>query len=1120
MNTDIIYLDDREHILAKPGMFIGDTTYTSSVERVWDGSQIQHYQINYSAGFERIFMEILHNTIDNAIISRAQGIDPGRTSITVSSDTIRIKNEGRPISVRSMVSITENGVTSSLPTPSAIFGKLRTSSNFSTNREVKDTSGTHGYGAKLTNVFSVYFNVECFNALEKVYFSQTWTDNMKNVGEIIIKPYDGTSSHTIVTFKPDFHRFGMSNIDNGCMALLQRHAIDAALNGGTPVSFNDLNIEGVTFDAYLKLCYGDSTRYMWSGPRSSIAIINSEKPSICYTNGVFNSRGGTHFEQMRNALVNQFLRFLHLTKPELKDKIKPAAVKKLFSFALVCRIDLPIALGQTKESIANAKLEEVPSLTEQQMKDMMNWSNVITFINSLEASMVKTSLPKTKKGKIPNIEKLFDAELAGTSQAWRCSLIITEGNGASNVALKTSEERVTGSLPLRGKFPNVSKMNKVDILKSELIIQLITALGLEIDKTYQSLTGLRYGKLFIMTDQDDDGMHIRMLLINFFFRMFPSLLELGFVHIIDSPYARIGDNIYVYSEREYREKIKLNPSYASLPYKKYKGLGTYSDPDIKAFRALRISFFPIITDQGKEMMSMAFNEKCESIRKSWIMNWDAKNYTTKYVMEYHQAQLPFKTEHYLSYMVAEPLCAYSVRSVSRAIPSIIDGLKESQRKIYYIVSNMKAPKRTNQVVGTIIDKTQYEHGEGPLEEAISRMASRSIYNNIPLVDGIGQFNNRTKTKSAAPMRYTHVGASKLAKFIFREEDNIILKHIIYANDEKIEPETYFPIIPPWAVNGVSGVATAFSTNIPSFNPVDIIDLFIKWCTEKGTSTRVTLTPFYKSFKGQFFYRPAQENKSEKFYSRGIATIVKSRSSKFKYDLLVTELPATTTISSYVKFLTTISRERQPKDTVKRGIHDFINSPSNEDLGDYIEILPNFTIIGADEFISVDQNGHLIVDYKNLKLETVSKTANVVFISEDGIPVIYKDVHAALSEFFIIRIKKYIERITRQIELMKAKVHKLTEKRRYINDIITGKTPISRNGKPLSKAEFDEVFRVNNYMPELRKLPYTTSIDDINKIDKTLEELNNNIKYMENCNHIDLYVKELTELRALLKKEGF
>jgi len=184
-------LNDIEHVLLRPDTYVGPIELEikkvnvarlldpkknrSKSDEEFTGFKIEEAEVGYNAGMERIFLEILSNAADNASKSRGLGIDPGRTSVTITYDTVTIRNEGRPVSTvwhkkdKSWI-------------PSLIFFNLRAGSNFNDDEERK-WAGRNGFGAKLAAIFSTRYKVTCHNVKEGMRHTQSATKNLSQVGE-------------------------------------------------------------------------------------------------------------------------------------------------------------------------------------------------------------------------------------------------------------------------------------------------------------------------------------------------------------------------------------------------------------------------------------------------------------------------------------------------------------------------------------------------------------------------------------------------------------------------------------------------------------------------------------------------------------------------------------------------------------------------------------------------------------------------------------------------------------------------------------------------------------------------------------------------------------------------
>ncbi|KAH8608919.1 putative Histidine kinase DNA gyrase B and HSP90 like ATPase [Trypanosoma vivax] len=236
-----------EHILARPDMYIG--TIEPVTEDMWvydEGESIMKMRnCTWTPGLYKIFDEILVNAADNKVR------DPhGQTAIKVWIDVnkgmVRVYNNGEGIPV-------QRHREHNLWVPEMIFGHLLTSSNYN-DAEAKVTGGRNGFGAKLTNVFSKCFEVETAHSRSRKKFFMRWRRNMLESEEAVISPYDG-ADYTVVTFYPDFEKFGLTGFSEDMVLLMQRRVYDIA--GCTDKTLrcylNDTKIACSTFSEYVDL---------------------------------------------------------------------------------------------------------------------------------------------------------------------------------------------------------------------------------------------------------------------------------------------------------------------------------------------------------------------------------------------------------------------------------------------------------------------------------------------------------------------------------------------------------------------------------------------------------------------------------------------------------------------------------------------------------------------------------------------------------------------------------------------------------------------------------------------------------------------------------------------------
>lgn len=323
--------------------------------------------------------------------------------------------------------------------------------------------------------------------------------------------------------------------------------------------------------------------------------------------------------------------------------------------------------------------------------------NVLTWAK-FKAEIVLAKTSGTKKTKLKNIQKLEDANEAGTKNSINCTLILTEGDSAKTLAvsgLSVVGRDYYGVFPLRGKLLNVREATHKQILENVEINNLIKILGLVYKKKYTTnddLKTLRYGKMMIMTDQDQDGSHIKGLLINFIHTNWPELLRLDFMEEFITPIVKAtkkNQELSFYSIPEYEEWKAETPNHATFNIKYYKGLGTSTANEAKEyFRNMQRHRIPFKykDENDDEAVKMAFSKQCIQQRKEWLTR-HMEECKHRRLVGLPERYLYTKTTRSISYadFINLELILFSNTDNVRSIPCVVDGFKPGQRKVNYLI---------------------------------------------------------------------------------------------------------------------------------------------------------------------------------------------------------------------------------------------------------------------------------------------------------------------------------------------------------------------------------------------------------------------------------------------------
>ena len=782
-----------------------------------------------------------------------------KVTIDKENNSISVKNGGKgiPIEIHKEYNIY---------VPQLIFGNLLTSSNY--NDDIKKTTGgRNGYGAKLTNIFSKKFIVETADKKNGKIYKQIFSNNMLKVTEPEIKKYN-KEDFTCITFQPDLQKFKMDKLDNDIISLFIKRVYD--MSGVTPKSvnvyYNEEKINIRNFQDYIsmytnaikdedeedEIIYYEQPNERWE---IGMSLSESQFQQVSFVNSISTSKGGTHVNYVTDKIVQKILEVIQKKNKTLN--IKPQHVKQHIWIFVNCLIENPAFDSQTKETLTTKKDEFGSSfdLSDKYVKQILN-SGIIerclryAKTREEERCLKKLNGKNKKSVRLLGIEKLDDANLAGTRNSDKCTLILTEGDSAKSLAMAGIEvvgRDTFGCFPLRGKMLNVREAPPNKIAKNQEVQYLMKILGIRIGENYTDVKNLRYGSIMIMTDQDVDGSHIKGLIINFIHTFWPSLIKInGFLKQFITPIIKAskGNEIYsFYTLPEYKQWVeKRNKNIKGFKIKYYKGLGTSTSKEAQEYFSNidkhRIDF-DYTNDIDDESIDMAFNKKKTEERKNWLMKFDPNS---------PPLDLDIDKISYQEFINRE-LVLFSLYDNQRSIPSLCDGLKPSERKILYgcFKRNLKDEVKVAQLIGYISEHSAYHHGEQSLASTIVGMSQNYVgTNNINLLMPIGQFGTRNLGgKDCASARYIYTSLNKVTRHIFNSNDFPLMNYIV-EEGQKIEPNYYLPIIPMILVNGTEGIGTGWSTNVPCFNPREIIQN-LKNKLNGGNFTK--MHPWYKGFTG-------------------------------------------------------------------------------------------------------------------------------------------------------------------------------------------------------------------------------------------------------------------------------
>lgn len=1127
--------EHKEHVLKRPDSYVGSIEEHNESIHVIEYNDEEKYitqkKITYIPALYKIFDEILVNAIDQHTrlkqestknkkkkLKQVSKID---VSINAEENSIEVVNDGEGIEI---VKMEEHN----MYPPELIFGCLLTSSNYDDN-EKKVTGGKNGYGAKLANIFSEKFIVETVDHRRKLKYYQEFYNNMSKRGEPIIEKYTG-APFTRIQFFPDLKQFHKKALnDNNDLDLMEKRVYDAAAwtDKNVTVTLNGNIIHENDFVKYTNLYLGNSKPRAYEKCNMNweiVATYNSDEmfEQVSFVNGINTIRGGKHVEYIVNQIQTKLVEYI---QKKYKLAVKPIYVRNQLMVFVKSSIINPSFDGQTKETLTTAKSKfgstcEISTKFIQSLADTGIVDRIILQAQYKESKEFKKTDGK-KVSTLRGIPKLTDANKAGTKHSKKCTLILTEGDSAKSMAiagLRQEDRDYFGVYPLRGKVRNVQELKMEDIVKNQEICELKKIIGLRAGEDYSkdfNVWPLRYGKIMIMTDQDTDGSHIKGLIMNLFHLFWPSLLEIDFITSLITPIVKVSKGkkkiLSFYTLTEYEDWKKKNKDGKGWHIKYYKGLGTSTSKEAKEYFTNLKQVQYQMTQKSSDALDLAFNKKRTDDRKTWLKQYDKAS-----ILDSNNMEVPYEE------FIHKEFKHFSNYDVHRSIPNICDGFKPSQRKVMFACfkRNLVKEIKVSQLSGYVSEHTCYHHGETSLQGTIIKLAQTFVgSNNINYLKPNGQFGTRILGgKDSASPRYIFTELNPLTKILFNHKDFPILN---YLNDDgtMIEPEWYMPVMPTILINGASGIGTGYSTDLPNFNPIDIIK-----CMEaklKGLDYP-EIKPWYNNFKGTI-----EKISDNKYISKGCYR--KVGSSKIE----ITELPIGMWTDDYKKFLEglledkSVSKKGKGKQKAKAKKHilrEFNDNSTETDI--HFQLV--FSPIDLMRLLkgNADKNGITPFE-KMFKLTSSVNLTNMHLFRPDGIIQKYNDVYEIIDDFCDIRLEFYSKRKAYILDHIKKELNLLFYKVKFINEIISDTIDLRKK----KRVVINDILHKKGY-PELNnnisstelsydylvRMPLDTLTEEkVEELEKKLKKLQNEFDELQAKSEKKLWVEDLRNVYKMVKK---
>jgi DNA gyrase subunit B len=591
-------LEGLEAVRKRPGMYIGSTG---------------------PRGLHHLVYEVVDNSIDEALGGYANEI-----SVTIhKDDSITVEDNGRGIPV-------DIHPQKKMPGVELAMTVLHAGGKFDKNT-YKVSGGLHGVGVSVVNALSEVLKVwiKRDGKLHYMDFHRGATTTKLKAVESVPKKDTGTR----VWFKPDHLVFQELRYDYSTLQVRLREL--SFLNKGVTIHLKDEREEQEKEETFhAKGGLREMVTHLNQTRRPlhpQVVYIETEKDDVgveialqyndsynesvfSFVNNINTHEGGTHLTGFRSALttvINKYIeRSSNLAKKDKDIRLTGDDVREGLTAVLSVKVREPQFEGQTKTKLGNSEVEGiVRSITADSLGSYLEENpkvansiidKAISAARAREAARKARDLTRKKSGlEVGNLPgKLADCSWSDPAL---CELYLVEGDSAGGSAKQGRKRDFQAILPLRGKIINVEKARIDKVLSNEEIRTIITAIGAGIRDDF-NLGNTRYHKIIIMTDADVDGAHIRTLLLTFFFRQMPELIDAGYIYIAQPPLYRVAkgkEEYYAFDEKE-REEISARlagpEGKGNINIQRYKGLGemnpeqlwkTTMDPEVRTI--LRVS---------------------------------------------------------------------------------------------------------------------------------------------------------------------------------------------------------------------------------------------------------------------------------------------------------------------------------------------------------------------------------------------------------------------------------------------------------------------------------------------------------------------------------------------------
>lgn len=634
--SNIQVLKGLEAVRKRPGMYIGST-----------GPKGLHH--------------LVYETVDNSIDEAMAGYCDKIVIALEKDDVVRVEDNGRGIPV-------DIHPTEHISALELVLTRLHAGGKFDKG-SYKVSGGLHGVGVSCVNALSVW--MEATVKRDGHIYQQKYEKGIPKTKVEVIGDIDSSVHGTTIRWKADPSIFTVTTTYDWDI-LIQRLKELAFLNSGITIVFRDERLENpkeeilkyeggivhyvAEINSKAKFKYPEEPIYITGEKDDVITELSFQYNETysenihTYVNDIRTTDGGTHLDGFKSALLFVISKFLDSNEkikkrmPKKDGKIDPKEdpyekingddVKAGLVAVLSMKVPEPEFVGQTKDKLGNPEVrgivdslvkekltiffEQNPHVVEKVLEKAVAEATArIAARKAKDASRKKSGLSGFKKP-----EKLSDCSIKDNPEI--CEVYIVEGDSAGGSAKAGRDAKTQAILPLWGKMLNVEKVTADKVMSNEKLEPIINTLGTGFGKDF-NIEKLRYHKIIIMADADVDGSHIRTLLLTFFFRYMPQLIENGYVYLAMPPLFKVQlgkkEPVYCYSDQERDNALmELGENRSKADVQRYKGLGEMDGKQLRettmdpAHRHMRVVTIPD-AEAADKIFTVCMGEEVEPRRE-------------------------------------------------------------------------------------------------------------------------------------------------------------------------------------------------------------------------------------------------------------------------------------------------------------------------------------------------------------------------------------------------------------------------------------------------------------------------------------------------------------------------